>query len=208
MREMERRQQRTMVRVRESAPPPPPLPPLEGEVCVRYVADMAYNDGFDALHHHDEAGYRLSLEDIDEKFEFLGECSSDWSCHLIREDGNAKYEARTWMAKTRAEACFDGPPVAPKQGTEQRSVGVFTNLVPGAQYRLEIVRDRSGGVADPSAGKVVHVLRTLDIRNDGAPTGEDTASCSCVEGNPCASAYNCRDWANRLDIARRNGWRG
>ena len=85
--------------------------------------------------------YSPPVEDIDETFEFLGECTGDWTCRLIREDGNAKYEARTWMAKTRAEACFDGPPVAPKKGIDERSVGVFTNLVPGAQYRLEIVRE-------------------------------------------------------------------
>lgn len=33
---------------------------------------------------------------------------------------------------------------------------------------------------------------------------EDSASCSCLEGNPCAVSYNCRDWANRFEVARRH----
>lgn len=33
--------------------------------------------------------------------------------------------------------------------------------------------------------------------------GDDSASCSCVEGNPCAVPYNCRSWDNRFDVARK-----
>eukprot|EP00750_Incisomonas_marina_P028967 INCI7016.1.p1 GENE.INCI7016.1~~INCI7016.1.p1 ORF type:complete len:590 (-),score=83.32 INCI7016.1:914-2683(-) len=32
---------------------------------------------------------------------------------------------------------------------------------------------------------------------------EDTASCSCLEGNPCVVSYNCQNWANRFEVARR-----
>lgn len=38
--------------------------------------------------------------------------------------------------------------------------------------------------------------------------GEDSASCSCLEGNPCASEYNCKNWADRYEIAKKNGWKG
>eukprot|EP00976_Prorocentrum_cordatum_P017338 349051-Prorocentrum_minimum.AAC.3 len=38
--------------------------------------------------------------------------------------------------------------------------------------------------------------------------GEDSASCSCVEGNPCMSAYNCKNWAKRFEVAKANGWKG
>ena len=34
--------------------------------------------------------------------------------------------------------------------------------------------------------------------------GEDSASCSCSEGNPCVSPYNCKDWVNRAEVARRH----
>eukprot|EP00967_Tisochrysis_lutea_P099415 scaffold147663_cov35-Tisochrysis_lutea.AAC.1 len=204
----------------DDVPPPPPPLPLEAEICIRYCSDGGeLNEAFDVINFHDELGYRIPIEDLDEKFEFLSECSGDWSCHLIREDGNAKYEARIWMAKARAEACFDSPPFAPKRlsGSE---VEVFSNLVPEAQYRFELVRGskaNAGNIADPfglltdsgldASGNVVRTMKTLDIRNDDAPTGEDKASCSCIEGNPCASAYNCKDWANRFDVARRNGWK-
>ena len=43
---------------------------------------------------------------------------------------------------------------------------------------------------------------------DGAGDGEDSASCSCVEGNPCAVKYNCKNWNNRLEVAKANGWKG
>jgi hypothetical protein len=38
--------------------------------------------------------------------------------------------------------------------------------------------------------------------DEGIPTG-DSASCSCVEGNPCADKYNCKHWANRFEVARK-----
>ena len=38
--------------------------------------------------------------------------------------------------------------------------------------------------------------------------GEDSASCSCIEGNPCMSKYNCKDWKNRFEVAKATGWKG
>lgn len=67
--------------------------------------------------------------------------------------------------------------------------------------------------------------------------GEDSSSCSCLFGcvprpsrhthhgsaalplsrhpaplcrgrNPCASSYNCKDWHNRNEVAKKNGWKG
>jgi hypothetical protein len=29
----------------------------------------------------------------------------------------------------------------------------------------------------------------------------DKASCSCLEGNPCAVQYNCKNWARRYEVA-------
>jgi hypothetical protein len=42
----------------------------------------------------------------------------------------------------------------------------------------------------------------------GAGGGDDAASCSCVEGNPCMVAYNCKDWAHRFEVAKAHGWKG
>jgi hypothetical protein len=34
--------------------------------------------------------------------------------------------------------------------------------------------------------------------------------CSCIEGNPCTEAnkYNCKNWNNRFEVAKKNGWKG
>ena len=37
---------------------------------------------------------------------------------------------------------------------------------------------------------------------------EDRSNCSCIEGNPCAVSYNCKDWNNRFEVAKANGWKG
>jgi hypothetical protein len=45
----------------------------------------------------------------------------------------------------------------------------------------------------------------LETADTGVSTGagDDSASCSCVEGNPCAVSYNCKDWKNRFEVARK-----
>eukprot|EP00752_Nemacystus_decipiens_P008858 g7904.t1 len=40
-----------------------------------------------------------------------------------------------------------------------------------------------------------------DHQDERAEDGRREESCSCTEGNPCAVSYNCRDWANRFEIA-------
>ena len=47
-----------------------------------------------------------------------------------------------------------------------------------------------------------------DDEDAGAVLGEDRSSCSCLFGNPCASPANCKDWRNRFEVAKRNGWKG
>jgi hypothetical protein len=42
----------------------------------------------------------------------------------------------------------------------------------------------------------------------GEQAGDDSSSCSCIEGNPCVVSYNCRNWARRYEIAKANGWKG
>jgi hypothetical protein len=42
----------------------------------------------------------------------------------------------------------------------------------------------------------------------GGSYGEDQASCSCVDGTPCVSMANCRDWKNRHEVATSHGWQG
>ena len=44
--------------------------------------------------------------------------------------------------------------------------------------------------------------------NENAILGEDASGCSCVWGNPCAAPHCCKDWKNRFEIAKKNGWKG
>jgi len=37
--------------------------------------------------------------------------------------------------------------------------------------------------------------------NDGAIL-QDSSSCSCLEGNPCAVPYNCLNWKDRFEVAK------
>ena len=41
---------------------------------------------------------------------------------------------------------------------------------------------------------------------DDGMGGEDSASCSCLFGNPCVSAYNCKNWHNRFEVAKVRPW--
>eukprot|EP00947_MAST-08B_sp_MAST-8B-sp1_P005668 g5668.t1 len=65
-----------------------------------------------------------------------------------------------------------------------------TEYVVGVTSLSELASAAGGGTGDDGAG--------------GGMTGEDAASCSCLEGNPCGSPYNCKDWANREEVARRH----
>ena len=58
-----------------------------------------------------------------------------------------------------------------------------------------------------------HSMKTLSNKqfssndNDaiGATSGagDDSANCSCIEGNPCAVPYNCKNWPKRFEISRK-----
>ena len=43
---------------------------------------------------------------------------------------------------------------------------------------------------------------------DTAILGEDSSGCSCLYGNPCAMPHACKDWRNRFEVAKKNGWKG
>ena len=60
---------------------------------------------------------------------------------------------------------------------------------------------QASSFADLQAGREAN-------RGVGAGGGDDGASCSCIEGNPCMVSYNCKDWAHRFEVAKANGWKG
>ena len=88
--------------------------------------------------------------------------------------------------------------------------GFFSGLTLDEQY--EIIIDEDPALADEPR-KTYTATTTLAGRacsgdDDGLGMGEDRSSCSCLFGNPCASSYNCKDWHNRFDVAKKNGWKG
>ena len=64
----------------------------------------------------------------------------------------------------------------------------------GAAYSVSMSAARSYGSNGGGGGMGMDAM---------AMGGEDQASCSCVEGNPCVVPYNCKDWGNRVAVARR-----
>jgi hypothetical protein len=88
----------------------------------------------------------------------------------------------------------------------------FTGLEIGAEYFCEVQEDEAAELeARGGKEKVVFKASTgtsLIKMGEGSCMGEDSASCSCIEGNPCAVPYNCKDWNNRFEIAKKNGWKG
>jgi hypothetical protein len=39
----------------------------------------------------------------------------------------------------------------------------------------------------------------------GDPSFRSKETCSCLYGNPCVDQYECRDWNNRFEVAKKNG---
>eukprot|EP00040_Diaphanoeca_grandis_P016662 m.86257 g.86257 ORF g.86257 m.86257 type:complete len:310 (-) comp25949_c0_seq1:16-945(-) len=84
---------------------------------------------------------------------------------------------------------------------------VITGLEIGHTYWCQVDEDPEEAKKEKTVYKASGNDTTVRAGGD-AVDGEDAASCSCVEGNPCAVAYNCKNWANRFDVAKANGWKG
>ena len=74
----------------------------------------------------------------------------------------------------------------------------------------ELKAASSGG---EGAARYRALLEARDLEDamggdDDLIMGEDSSSCSCLFGNPCVSPYCCKDWRNRFEVAKRNGWKG
>ena len=100
------------------------------------------------------------------------------------------------------------------------SDGRFVGLAPGKHYFVvaiteaeldKRVQKEAAKSARMAARRSVSAnVKVKDVKFDaevGAKEQEQTMeSCSCIEGVPCTSAYNCLDWENRFEIARKNGY--
>lgn len=74
------------------------------------------------------------------------------------------------------------------------------------QEELEAYHKRQDKYAEEAAAK-----RKEDEENEARGIVSHSGgaeSCSCIEGNPCMDRYGCKDWDNRYEVAKRNGWKG
>jgi hypothetical protein len=74
----------------------------------------------------------------------------------------------------------------------------LTKLIPS----LKSVDDEEAQAHTFGWGAVDMIQETVQRSTAKTLAEQDSASCSCVEGNPCAVPKNCRDWPNRFDVAR------
>ena len=84
----------------------------------------------------------------------------------------------------------------------------FLGLDPNfdGKYVLEIEESELGLNVETRRGPIVF---ERDPNETGFPIGgQRKEGCSCIYGNPCADQYVCLNWANRFDIATKNGWKG
>ena len=61
----------------------------------------------------------------------------------------------------------------------------------------------------------VHTDKGFQTKKNKAAKEEDNSltkprgeGCSCIWGNPCAIPDPCKDWHNRFEVAKKNGWKG
>ena len=85
------------------------------------------------------------------------------------------------------------------------------------QYHpLLVLEGNKGGAAaaqaDSGPGRTTSVLAvngefslSVSVGGQSGSTGA-AESCSCLEGNPCVDEYHCKDWKNRFEVAKKNGW--
>ena len=141
----------------------------------------------------------LSLSPCQDKYAISFVFKGNWTCHLIEWVGGAK-------------GTPTGEPLLPDTGAlhiemrkdpdgfdpdeeEEKWCGTFSGLsvvnAEGApmEYRLVVQED---AVWEAAQGPKT----TYKAADTSKPTGPKMESCSCIEGNPCADAYCCKDCAS------------
>uniref|UniRef100_A0A0G4GVS3 Uncharacterized protein n=1 Tax=Chromera velia CCMP2878 TaxID=1169474 RepID=A0A0G4GVS3_9ALVE len=165
-----------------TSPPPPPKEPVLGKVKVKY---NHYNKEFPIR------DGELDFKDVDEEY-FLSSVFSE---------------------KAKITLLNKAPPEGGKAEMEKYpDKNVWKGLEDGGNYEMLMEEDEEVENAQPKTvyvasgnDKMAAMRKNMDSDGFG---GTDGASCSCIEGNPCAQPYNCKDWNNRFEVAKKNGWKG
>mmetsp|Transcript_35438 Transcript_35438/g.57880 ORF Transcript_35438/g.57880 Transcript_35438/m.57880 type:complete len:310 (+) Transcript_35438:153-1082(+) len=110
---------------------------------------------------------------------------------------------------------LDPNEIREKQGPERYAAyvpeepeGTYQGLdVDVGTYYVYIHQDSEQEKKDREAARrlVAELKARAEADGGGARTQE---GCSCLEGNPCADQYICKNWDNRFAVAKANGWKG
>ena len=112
---------------------------------------------------------------------------------------------------------FEAQGLVTRPLVREQPEGTYRGLDPTREYWVDIEEDaserkayeeRQDALAKESAAK----RKEQELRGGDDDTNaivkSKTESCSCIEGNPCLDRYACKDWANRYEVAKKNGWKG
>lgn len=76
----------------------------------------------------------------------------------------------------------------------------------GCKYIVEIQEDETLVVKENKGGGINFAPK--DDASSGIGGVREKEGCSCLYGNPCMDQYVCNDWANRFEVAKKNGFKG
>lgn len=156
----------------------------EGNVVINY---QMYNEEFPV------SGNTLTAERIDE----------DYGLTDVMPGCRIRLSAIEPKGRTLFANAHDGQE-APY--VKEDPIGTFKELLAGETYYCIIIENPEQYEKD------MHALQTR-FAADGPLTDNDRVQraqegCSCLFGNPCMDQYICKDWDNRLAVAKTNGWKG
>eukprot|EP00049_Salpingoeca_infusionum_P010836 m.186813 g.186813 ORF g.186813 m.186813 type:complete len:263 (-) comp14762_c0_seq1:244-1032(-) len=146
-------------------------------------ATLKYNHYTHAFH-VEPPTFEVDVAEVDDRFSFSFGFQGNYTIQLRCEETN------TLLKRT---------------GTH------FQGVKTGGVYWCEVEEDPT--LADQprttykARGSDSMAAMRKEMASDGFG-GEDSSSCSCIEGNPCQSQYSCRDWKNRFAVAKAHGWKG
>ena len=100
-------------------------------------------------------------------------------------------------------------PTSPKFLKEEGHPVVFVGLETTRTYWAVVEEDAKESAAS-AARQSIYVASAAKHAGGGDDgiVRERVENCSCIEGNPCAQPYGCKDWANRFALAKAHGWKG
>lgn len=100
-----------------------------------------------------------------------------------------------------------------KTSPTNNSNTMITGLTVGTSYWVIILEDETEKALAEKRQEEYYAKKRQERENSENSTNdgiraEKLENCSCIEGNPCAEPYNCKDWNNRFAVAKAHGWKG